>query len=288
VSGVPKGIWKFMNRAGQSIKEAGEQRERSPYEDGAGKDLIGFSKAKRGLALKLGVDPYSSNEALQQELNGIAWAAFGGNMTMTLVLAPVGGAAGTAITAVNVSESATAALRDTTPSDLRRAGLGKLLEMGVGREEAVAFLNSPAYSPTNQTLLIDALERLKGARGRDEYVELATEATDEVDALFFRRTAQVMARVHRETPLAVISTSHSLPVCLANDGTVVVPLEWDYASWTQRAAEFVRTVKAGDFGDRKVTGHRFVLSGVASPLAKQQLEAQGIALTEKALPGPLR
>ena len=33
VSGVPKGVWKFMNRAGQGIKEKSEGRARSPYED---------------------------------------------------------------------------------------------------------------------------------------------------------------------------------------------------------------------------------------------------------------
>ena len=64
VTGVPKGLWKFMNRAGQGVKERTEGRERSQYEDSNAAQLIGFAKAKRDIALKLGVDPYSSNEAL--------------------------------------------------------------------------------------------------------------------------------------------------------------------------------------------------------------------------------
>ncbi|HET6408079.1 MAG TPA: hypothetical protein VFG14_09375, partial [Chthoniobacteraceae bacterium] len=56
VSGVPKGLWKFMNRAGQGIKERTQDRERSEYEDSNAAQLIGFSKAKRDVALKLGVD----------------------------------------------------------------------------------------------------------------------------------------------------------------------------------------------------------------------------------------
>jgi hypothetical protein len=94
VTGVPKGLWKFMNRAGQGIKERAEGRERSEYEDSNAAQLIGFSKAKRDVALKLGVDPYSSNPALQKELNGVSWAAYAGKMTFTLATAPVSGGAG--------------------------------------------------------------------------------------------------------------------------------------------------------------------------------------------------
>ncbi|MEI9894612.1 MAG: hypothetical protein WDN28_12180 [Chthoniobacter sp.] len=288
VTGVPKGIWKFMNRAGQSIKEIGEKRERSPYEDGAGADAVGFSKAKRELALKLGVDPYSSNPTLQKDLNGISWAAFAGNLTVTLALAPIGGGAGAAITGLNISTAAEDSLRDNSPSDLRRASLARLLDMDVPREDAVAFLNATAYSPTNQTLLVEALTELRGARGRDEYVRLAAEATDETDAIFFRRSAQLMARVHREHPLAIVSAAHSLPVCLAQDGTVVVPLEWDYACWTQRASQFLATVKGGDFGGQKITGYHVFLTGVASPKVREELAAADVRLTEKALPGPLQ
>ena len=71
VSAVPKGLFKMLNQAGQGVKEAAQGRERSAYEDKAAQDLIGVSKVKRELAVTLGVDPYSSNEALQRELNGI-------------------------------------------------------------------------------------------------------------------------------------------------------------------------------------------------------------------------
>ncbi len=288
VSGVPKGIWKFMNRAGQSLKELGEKREHSPYEDNVGENLIGFSKTKRELALKLGVDPYSSNETLQKELNGIAWASFGGKMTISLALAPVGGPAGAVITGVNVSDAATQALLDQSPSDLRRKHLDVLLAMNVPRDSVVAFLNNPAYSPTHATLLVDALTRVSGVEGRAGFVELATEATDEIDALFFQRTAEVLARVHGATPLKAIDSYNGFPLALAADGTVVVALEWDYACWTENAAKFVQAIKGGSHDGWNITGHRFVLTGTASPKTKDELTALGIGLVEKALPGPLR
>ncbi len=288
VTGVPKGLWKFMNRAGQSVKEAGQNRPPNPYEDGAAKDLIGFSKAKRQLAGDLRVDPYSSNATLQKELNGIGWAAYGGSMTLSVALAPVGGPAGAVLTGINVSTSAEQALRDSSPSDLRRQHLTALLEMKVSREKANAFLNNTAFSPTHATLLVEALGSLRGVRGRAAFLDLACSASDEIDALFFQRTAQLLAQVHAESPLAQISDFRGFPVCIAQDGSLIVALEWDYASWTANSANFVQAIKEGSFAGYKITGHRIVLTGEASPVAKEKLAALGIRLTEKALPGPLR
>jgi hypothetical protein len=158
----------------------------------------------------------------------------------------------------------------------------------VPREDVNALLNSPAYSPTNQALLVDALASLKGVTGIDEFVRLATEATDEADAVFFRRSAQVMSKVHRDNPLEVVSTAQNFPVCLARDGTLVVALEWDYASWTERTAGFLKTLKAGNFGDRKPTAYHIVITGAASTKVKDELTVNGFRLTEKALPGPLQ
>ncbi len=288
VTGVPKGIWKFMNRAGQSIKEVGQQRERSPYEDSMGRDLIGFSKAKRAIALQLGVDPYSSNEALQKELNSVSWASFAGSMTVTLALAPVGGGAGAALSGLSVAKTTNDVLREQSPSDLRRLGADQLSGMGVTDASATNFLNNNAYSPTNQTLLIAALAQLRGVNGREDIVRLATIASDEADAVFFRRCVQLMARVHGEIPLSSVGTDGSLPFCLAQDGTLVVPLEWDYAALTQRADDYIKFLKSATWGSQPITGYHLVLTGVASPRLKAKLASEGIRLSEKALPGPLQ
>lgn len=288
ISGVPKGIWKFVNRTGQTFKEMGEKREHNPYEDSNAESLIGFSKAKRDLAVKLGVDPYSSNETFQKELNGIAWASFAGQMTMTLALAPVGGAAGAVITGVNISDTATKALVDKSPSDLRHDELQKLVALKISQEDASAFLNNPAYSPTRATFFVEAMENLRGVDNLTSLIQLATNASDETDAIFFQRTAQTLAKVHSETPLKALDYFNGFPVAFAADGTVIVAIEWDYACWTENAAKFVQAIKGGRHDGWNITGFRFVLTGVASDRAKNELAALSIGLVEKALPGPLR
>ncbi|MEZ0385598.1 MAG: hypothetical protein ACAI34_00925 [Verrucomicrobium sp.] len=288
LAGVPKGIFKFINRTGEAVKEASEGRDTSPYEDSKVQSAIGFSKAKRGLAARLGVDPYSSNPAFQKALNGVAWAAYGGDITFTAALAPVGGSAGSVITGVQVSDTALNAVRDSSPNDLRRANEQTLFQMGAAEASIKVFLNNPAYSPTRQTELVHALKQLNGAAGRGDFLEVASHASDEDDAFFYQRSAHLMAVLHQTTPIATLYNSRDLPVCHAKDGTVIVPLEWDYACWTEGASGFVEHLRTADYRGAPVTGHRLVITGVASPRLREELAKHQISLVEKALPTPLR
>jgi hypothetical protein len=288
IEGVPKGIFKFLHRTGSAVKEKVEGHETSPYEDNTMESAIGFSKSKRDLAARLGVDPYSSNPLFQKAINGVAWAAYAGNMTLAAALAPVDGGAGTAITTVQVSDVATNALRDMSPSDLRERHKKTLLGMGVAEPGIDEFLRNPAFSPTHQLSLVTALSQLTGTAGPEWFLQVATRASnDEADAFFYTRSAQLMALQHQSTPIATIYTLNDLPVCFAKDGALIVPLEWDYACWTQGASEFLQRIRLANYRGAKVTGHRLVITGVASPRLKEELTKQQVILVEKALPGPL-
>ena len=271
VSGVPKGVWKFMNRAGQGIKEKSEGRARSQYEDSNAAQLIGFAKAKR-------------------ELNGVSWAAYAGKMTFTIATAPVGGGAGMALTATGVTGTFESAIRDQSPADLRLASLQRLLAMGVSRAEADAFLSNTAFSPSVQTALVLHLAALKGVANRASFVQLASgESSSEGDALFFSETARLLAQLHTGgRTFARLDTLGSLPVAVGTDGNLIVALEWDYAAWTQNAANFVAQLKAAKFGKKAPTGFVIALSGDASPKAQQKLKDAGITLAMRLAPGPLQ
>ena len=289
VAGVPKGMWKVLNRAGQSVKERANGRERSEYEDGNAAELVGFAKAKREVALTLGVDPYSSNPTLQRELNGISWAAFAGKLTFSLATAPVGGGAGMALTASGVTNAFENAIRDQSPKDLRLSNLGRLLAMDVTRADANDFLNNPAFSPTVQTAIVFHLDSLADVANRGLFIRLASQnSAAEADAQFYGETARILAQLHAGSgKLEGLGGLAELPIALAKDGTVIMALEWDYAAWTENAATFVAGLKAGDYG-RKPTGFLIALSGDASPLARRKLQEMGVTLATHLAPGPLK
>ncbi|MFZ3374045.1 MAG: hypothetical protein WA183_00650 [Chthoniobacterales bacterium] len=288
ITGVPKGLFKFVNRAGQSLKEKTQRRERSQYEDSSAAGLIGFSKAKRRVAIQLGVDPYSSNETLQRELNGIAWATFAGKMTFSLATAPIGGAAGMALTGAGITNAVNKALLDQAPADLRLRNLKVLLAMGCDRAVADRFINDTAFSPSVQTAIVMDLETLNGVANRAAFVDLAgSGATDEGDALFFLGTSRVLAELHAKKPLARLQQVGRIPVAVRKDGRAIVAIQWDYAAWTDNAANFIGLFKASDFG-KKPSGLTIAISGDASPLAQQKLKNANIELVTRIAPGPLR
>jgi len=288
ITGIPKGLFKFVSRAGQSVKERTNGRERSQYEDSNAANLIGFSKAKRAVAIQLGVDPYSSNETLQRELNGIAWATFAGKMTFSVATLPIGGAAGLALTSAGVTNTLNKALIDQAPAELRLRNLNGMLAMGCDRATANRFNTNTAFSPSVQTAIVMNLETLKGVANRAAFVDLAgSEATDEGDALFFLGTSRVLAELHAKKPLARLQQVGRIPVALGKDGRAVVALQWDYAAWTDNAANFIRLLKASDFG-KKPSGLMIAISGDASPLAQQKLKEANIELNPRIVPGPLK
>jgi hypothetical protein len=290
ISGVPKGLWKFMNRAGQGLKETADHRQRGEYEDSNAAQLIGFSKSKRDVALKLGVDPYSSNEALQRELNGVSWAAYAGKMTFTFATTPISGGAGIALTASGVTTTFDEALRDQSPGDLRLAALKRLLAMGSTRADADAFLDNAAFSPSVQTAIVLHLDALNGVANRALFVQLAAnQSTSEGDALFFSETSRILAQLHTGgRTLDRLETIGNIPVALDSDGNAVVALEWDYAAWTENAARFIAQLKTAKFGEKAPERLIVALSGEASALAKLKLSDNGIALATRLAPGPLQ
>lgn len=290
VTGVPTGIWKFMNRTGQSIKERGQGRERSQYEDSNAAQLIGFSKVKRSMALQLGVDPYSSNEELQRELNGISWAAYAGKMTFTLGTAPIGGAAGLALSSAGVTDALNKALLDQSPADLRLGSLKRLLAMGCDKTTANSFLNNAAYSPSVQTALVLNLDAMTGVANRAAFIQLAdSQSQSEGDANFFAQTSSVLADLHNSgRTMSRIVTLGPLPLAIGTDGSLIVALQWDYACWTQNAANFIAQLKSAKVGGKPASSIVVALSGAASPMVQQNLKNAGILLATRIAPGPLQ
>jgi hypothetical protein len=288
ITGIPKGLFKFGSRAGQSLKEKTQGRERSQYEDSNAASLVGFSKAKRSVAIQLGVDPYSSNETLQRELNGIAWATFAGKMTFSLATMPVGGAAGLALTSVGLTSNLNQSLIDQDPADLRLRNLKSMLAMGCDRAVANQFNNSTAFSPSVQTAIVMNLETLDGVANRAAFFDLAgSDATDEGDALFYLGTSRVLAELHAKKPLARLEKVGRIPVAVQKDGRAVVALQWDYAAWTDRAASFIGLLSGSNFG-KKNAGLTIAISGDASALGQQELKNANIELDTRIVPGPLR
>ena len=286
ISNAPKGLMKFMRRAGESLRNVGDKSESHDAEDSKMQQLIGFSDAKRKVAISLDIDPYSTNTVLQHELDGIAWASFAGGMSVQLATMPMGGPA---LTVVDVTSSLNDVLKEKSPTDLKMMNRKTLRAIGAVEKDTERFLNNSAFSPSQQTAFVLNLKALNGVANRGAFVRTAGEtSSNESDAIFCVQTAALMSKIHRDKPIARLAMIGDFPVCVAKDGTVIVAFQWDYAAWTSGTANFTSDVQklAGQSG--KNQNVLVALSGQVSPRLRQELETRGFTVHDRLAPGPLK
>jgi hypothetical protein len=284
-----QGVGKFLGRVGRGAKQVATGEKKANGQESMLKTAAGVSSTKRQLCAELGVSPYSTNEALQEELDRVAWVMFAGRMTVKAATMPIGGGAGAALSALNTVDTTTGMVYDQSPSDLQATNLSRLRDMGISEATAKAFLATKALSPWYQTQIVGSLEKMTGVKGRDVLLRDATSMCDtEADAVFYQQTALLIAHAHIHGIMVDrIALVNGMPVCIGADGGLIVALHWDYAMWSPRSKRFADAVQAMQVDGAKPSSLIVVLTGVMSPRLRQELEARGFRVQDKLLKGPL-
>ncbi len=275
---VPLGASRFFGRIGEGLK-GGKSKE-----EGGNmlQSISGVEKAKAALAAKLGVSPYSTNQELQEQLTNVARAMAGGGLVLSAATMPIGGAAGGAITVLNVNQDLQETLVNSTPDDLRIRNRKKLFALGVTRENADEFLMHPWYSPWHETIITDALATI----GVDptQFLEMACRALTEQDANYFQSLAQILARYHKtKTRLSSIRLENDRVCAMDSNGILVVPLSCDYAIWSERAAARIETFNQLPQSQSEIKGLALWVDGKVSERATQELKNRKIDLATDVL-----
>jgi hypothetical protein len=277
IKNVPKGASRFFGRVGESVKGQG-----SGDDAGALAGLTGVTKAKAKLAATLGVNPYTTNEALQKELNAVARATAGGGLIVNAATAAVSGPAGSVISIVGVNQALQDTLINSTPEDLRASNRKQLYALGVDHALADDFLLHPWINPWHETIITHALTRI----GIDPsgFLTGANQALTTEDADYFQRIAQILARYHTTTaPLRSIRIERGLITALDRDGTVVIPVSLDYATWTERVSRRLDGLAPAGAGSQASAKLTFWTDGQLSNRLCAEFKARGIAYRSQAL-----
>ena len=240
------------------------------------KDLIGYNKAKRELAFRLGVDPYSSNPYLQEELGDLAWANFAGGATIDVAIsaATVGGV-GATVSAINVGAATGGIFLTKSLTSLTNLNSKYLAGMGLEGVAADPFLFHAKYSVSRQTLLVLALGAMQGVPGRADFIHLATGAQNEDQTRFYQRTAEIMGAYHQQVrPVIRVMVNNGWAFLKDADGRIVLPVPADYMAWTPRTAAQTQALPA-------TQSRTMWTTGFVSPTMRSELAAQRIAIEEK-------
>ncbi|RMH07522.1 MAG: hypothetical protein D6704_04980 [Nitrospirae bacterium] len=260
--------------------------ERSSFEDSQTQELLGFSRIKRHLAAQLGVDVYSSNPILQQELDRLAWAAYAGGLGVKLLAVPLSGPVGLALMSTTLSADIHTLLVERTPEDLQRLNRAALQRIGIADDLIQRFLSHPWYSPRHKTIIVQALANLVDVRRRSALLQVALLAQREEDALFVQHVAEMLVSYHTSVvPLEeLLLLKNWILVGHTTDQALVALVPLARLLWTAKVEEAaLAMVAARDAAPHRIRRVELWLTGRLSDRARSQLETLGFMVYEGVL-----
>lgn len=290
VSQAPKTVGHFFKRLGSSIKAGTEQvadratESQRPAGDGAQsprastseglaaatRGVIGFDKAKLDCARQLGVDPYSDNPVLQEQLEKVSWVYFAGGLPIRVGAAAASGGASLALTSTKIIGMPDE-VYSLTPTELALRNRESLDVLGVVDPGKSDFMSNIMLTPTLKRSILRSLEKLAPATGRVALVELAARCETHEQAQFLDRSLRLLADrqqlgMARYTRLVALGR---VPAAMEAGGTLEVAAVVDYVSWTDDVADFATR---DDLREAKPT---LILSGQVTDNAILGFQAAG-------------
>ena len=278
VKQAPATVGHFFTKVGSAIGRAGGRVKDRIENDGpppsgaeigqAARNAAGFDKAKLDTARQLGVDPYSDNARLQEEMDKVTWAFFAGGLPLRVGAAVA--SAGVAVAATNMIgiPEDTYAL---TQSELALRDGRSLAAMGISDEDIKTFQLYGPLSSTRRHRIVLALETLSKTKGRSLIIRQvnACETPEQVD--FLIAALSILAERQRSgaasyTSLTVLGR---LPGAVHSNGELHVPAPVDHVTWTEEVAHFATRDDLGTAP--KVLLH----TGKLSAAAASKLSAKG-------------
>lgn len=265
------GVGSLFNRA----KETVGKRETTGAEDNKVAQLVGFSKSKGTIANRFGVNMYSRNEVLQEELDRLAWADYLGGLGVGAATSVVPGVGGLLLTASGTARLLNEAINTTPASELWLQNKNKLLGMDMNEDTIQLFLNNPEFSPALQTVMVTALDSMKGVENLELYLKISLQAGDPVMAKIITESSVMSAGYHKNiASLKSLSPMARLARAEKADGTIVVVMPNDHIIWSQKIADL-----AGSLVEKSKTsngpGLEVWSTGDFSTMAHSKLEEMG-------------
>jgi hypothetical protein len=277
---VPKSVGHFFGKVGSGIgnaaRKAGEKKsgEQPPNPEQVGrgvgriiKSAAGFDKAKLECARQLGVDPYTDNVRLQEEMEKVTWAFFAGGLPLKIGASLASGGVSQAINATEFI-GLPATLYQLTPGELDFRDRNSLKEMGIPAQNIDSLFANPAVIRSVRHQMVSALGELNLA-GRMEIVDQLAQCDSVWRAHFFSDALQLLRWRHRNNPYRGLGVHGRLAVGLTADGAVEIPAPIDYVLWTPEVAEFANREDIARFQ------RRLILQGTLSQETARELAATG-------------
>lgn len=265
VAGAVRGVGALFSQAGEMFTGS-----RGELEDSAARELIGFGEIKREIAELLEVDPYTTNQVLQDGMGEVAWAGFAGGLSLMPLTAQVGGGAGTALSGLQNSQTLNSLLTSQSPEALRDINRERLSVLGVESDTIDRFVDQPWLSPRHETTITAALAGIVDAENHGAFLEQTLVSESEQQSVFLMRQAEATLGFHQNIAQVVRFERLNRQVLLYTpSGRAISILPVDHLVWSLSAS--LVADQAPEDGVRR----ELWLTGSISDQAKAAFEQRG-------------
>lgn len=283
VRAVPRTVGHFFQRVGQTVgnaasnsrdrRDRGEDSQVGANNGSAARGIIGFESARLECARQLGVDSYSDNERLQQEIDRVSWVFFSGGLPLRIGAAAISGGASVALTATKVV-GLPDEIFSLTPSELAARNQQDLAAMGAPEEMVRRYLSNEALSITLRVSIIRSLKALGTFPGSSAVAEVAANCETRRQVEFLNQARILLAQQQQsgKSKFSSLEVVGRLPGAIDAAGVLQISAPVDFVSWTPEVAEFA---KREDLIGRQPT---LLLGGGATERTRIELKALGWTL----------
>jgi len=272
------GVGRLFGRISSGVKKAVSGEAGSPADLAA--SISGQAKARRELAVELGVDPYTRYGPLSARLDQAASVSTAGNWTVSAVLALVPG--GMVVSAVSTAESLRNLIVDSTESELEERTAAVLSQLGAAPEAIAALKANPNYTPAERAVIAYQLNAMAGVDGRGVLVTHAANVTTRDEAYFQLRRIVMHLAYHEDIgKIALFRRVGGFPVAIRQDGAAALVFPLDLVSWTDTTSTAFTAMHEGLAKVGIVPpAIDFVVTGEMTPLTAERLSAFGWSLAD--------
>ena len=275
VKKVPQGASRFFGKVKSFFSDDEDDSDQKPSAGETIKGFLGVDEAKRKLAARLGVDVYSRNQTLQDELNRVASATAGGGLAFDIGTLPIGGAVGIGLTVIGIQQTVDSLINNSSPESLRKWNEQTLAKLGANPDFASQFLNHPWYTLRQATIITASLDKM--GTNPDLFLQSANEALTDQDGRYFEQVAELLvAYSEKVAPLRSFRLQDRILCAVDGNSNLVVPVSLDYAIWTAAVAQRVDALAHVPIDDPTIKGVQVYTDGKASDRVKAELSKRGI------------
>lgn len=301
IKGVPEGVWQMLEGVGKHLRRgvkasrdavAGNEKEKSDARDKISDSAdvatdyalkhFGYNTDDRirEWQEKLKIDPYTSNQPLQEKIGRIVLIENAVSVGFKFV--PGIGSIGLVSDVNKYYGMAKRLSVYDDPLELARKGVKKLKDLGVSEDVIKAFTTNPRLTPTYQAFLVDAVASLDGVQDRLTLIEAASQVPTFEGALFFVQAARQMVVVHqKDGGIARLISGSPVPTAVARKQRVLVFVPADHLIWSKEVAQTLIEVRTLAKKNSPGAAVELRVRGSVSSRLRNALKERGIALKEK-------